>query len=68
MALTTNYLAYDLGASVMWGSPGWMVLNQYLLYISSSSAIIWIPVRATEAVQPGHWSITCTAGNPTRWW
>lgn len=27
MALTTNYLTYDLGVSVMQGSPGWMVLN-----------------------------------------
>ena len=29
MALSTNYVAYDLGVSVMQGSPGWMVLNQH---------------------------------------
>lgn len=29
IALTTNYVAYDLGASVMQGSPGWMMLNQH---------------------------------------
>ena len=53
MALTTNYLAYDLGASVIQGSPDWMVLNQYLLYVSSSLAIIWIPLCATEATLLG---------------
>ena len=50
------------GVSVMQGSPSWMVLNLYLLHVGSSSEIIWIPLRATEATPSGRWSVTFSAG------